>query len=150
MTGTKKKQISGKNGIFPPLLMINISLPLAPPPPEVSVTSPPETLAGSLLSLTCNVSVVELLVMEPSVEWLGSNGSPISSDGNPSVSSRMVVSGTLSTRVVEFSLLQTSHGGQYSCLAKLTIPNITPLNSTANTDVIIQSELTVSNYHIYP
>ena len=119
-----------------------MSLHPALPNPDVSVTLPPVTLAGSPLSLTCNVSVVEFLVMKPSVEWLGPNDSPISSDGNPSVIARPFVSGTLATYVVQFSSLRTSHVGQYSCHANLTIPNITSLSNMAITNVTVQSELT--------
>ena len=122
--------------------MINMLLHLALPAPDV-VTSPPVMVAGIPLSLTCNVTVVEFLVIEPYIEWLGPDGSSISSDGNPSVTTSPILNGTLSTLIVEFSSLQTSHGGQYSCYASFRIPNTSPLNNMAVTTVTVQSEFSV-------
>ena len=89
----------------------------------MSVSSPPVTEAGEPLSLTCTVTVVEYLIVSPQVEWIPPDGSVISSDGNPSVGGALVVSGTLTTRNITFSSLQTSHAGRYTCWAYLNVPH---------------------------
>ena len=101
------------------------------------VSSPPVTEAGQPLSLTCTVTVVEYLIVRLQVEWIPPDGSVISTDGNPSVGGAPVVSGTLSTRNITFSSLQTSHAGQYTCWAYLNIPNFAQSfnNSAINSDV---------------
>ena len=104
------------------------------PLPVVSVSSPPVTEAGQRLSLTCTVTVVEYLIVSPQVEWIPPDGSVIISDGNPSVGGAPVVSGTLSTRNITFTSLQTSHAGQYTCWASLIVLNLA--QSFNNSDTI--------------
>ena len=124
--------------VFCPLLEL--------PPPVVSVSSPPVTEAGQPLFLTCTVTVVEYLIVSPQVEWIPPDGSVISTDGNPSVGGAPVVSGTLSTRNITFSSLQTSHAGRYTCWAYLNIPNLAQsFNNSANNYVRVQCKLFYSN-----
>ena len=105
----------------------------------MSVSSPPVTEAGEPLSLTCTVTVVEYLIVSPQVEWIPPDGSVISSDGNPSVGGALVVSGTLSTRNITFSSLQTSHAGRYTCWAYLNVPHLAQsFNNSDNNSVRVQ------------
>ena len=101
--------------------------------PVVSVSSPPVTEAGQPLSLTCTVTILEYLIVSPQVEWMPPDGSVISTDGNPSSGQAAVVSGTVSTRNITFSPLQTSHAGRYTCWAYLIVPNLSQsFNNSAN------------------
>ena len=117
--------------VFCPLL----ELPL----PIVLVSSPPVTEAGQPLSLTCNVTIVEYLIVSPQVNWISPDGFVISTDGNPSVGGAPLVSGTLSTRNITFSSLHTSHAGQYTCWAYLNVPNLAQsFNNSATSFVRVQ------------
>ena len=108
----------------------------------MSVSSPPVTEAGQSLTLTCNVTVVEYLIVDPQVEWIQRDGSTISGVSvNPSTGEGPVVTGTLSTRDVNFAPLRTSHAGQYTCWASVNIVDIPRLfNSSIDTTVVVQSK----------
>ena len=118
--------------VFCPLLELPLLI--------VSVASPPVTGAGQPLSLTCTVTVVEYLIVSPQIEWIPPDGSVISSDGNTSVGeAAVVVSGTLSTRNITFSSLQTSHAGRYTCWVYLNVPNLSQsFNNSANNFVRVK------------
>ena len=129
--------------------MIRVSLPsslLDLPPPGVSVASPPVTMAGSSLTLTCTVSVIENLVIEPAITWLGLDDSPISSEGNVLVCVQPDVSGTLSNCVLNFTSLSTSQAGQYHCSASLAIPNGPQINGVANSIIRVLCKFLMSLY----
>ena len=114
------------------------------PLPLTSISSPPVTEAGQSLSLTCNVSVVEHLVVSPQVIWMQPSGSIVGS-GNPSTGSDPLVPGTISTHSIYFTPLQTSHGGQYTCEASITIPSLPlSLNTSATSLVLVQSKFILS------
>ena len=100
------------------------------------VSSPPVIEAGQPLSLTCSVTVVEYLIVRPQVEWIPPDGSVISSDGNPSAGEAPLVSGTVSTRNITFSSLQTSHAGPYTCWAYVIVPNLTQSFNNSNSSSI--------------
>ena len=60
--------------------------------------------------------------------------------GNPSIGSTEV-SGVNSTLELMFSMLRTSHGGDYTCVATISIPYInTNVNQETSESVIVQSE----------
>ena len=108
----------------------------------MSVSSPPVTEAGQPLTLTCTVTVVEYLIVNPQVEWIQRDGFTISGvNDNPSTGEGPVVTGTLSTRDVNFVPLRTSHAGRYSCWASVNITDIPQLfNSSNDTTVVVQSK----------
>ena len=110
----------------------------------MSISSPPVTEAGQSLSLTCNASVVEHLVVSPQVVWMQPSGSIVGS-GNPSTGSDPVVHGTISTHSIYFTPLQTSHGGRYTCWASIHIPSLPLLlNINATSLVLVQSKYFMS------
>ena len=73
--------------------------------------------AGDDLILTCTVTVVEYLTVEPTVEWSGGSvGS-----GNGVMVGDTTHSGVMSTRTLTFSPLCPSHQGEYFCQATINI-----------------------------
>lgn len=98
---------------------------------------------GQSLRIRCLVSeAVSGLPTRPVLQWLNNDGSDIvvgngiSLDGPNSQS-------TLTTLVLMFSALRTSHAGRYICQGSLTSPALSsPLVKTADYNVSIQSELT--------
>ncbi len=120
-------------------------LPTDLPRPEVMIdgdTSP--TTAGSTRTLSCVASVVEGLVVNPSVTWMYSDGSVVLSGERIIVGSPEVM-GNTTTLTLTFSPLLTSHGGEYVCLASITIKEVSieDLNSTADVDVTVNGKLSL-------
>ena len=97
--------------------------------------------AGEVYTLSCTASVVEKLVLVPTIQWEYSNGSAVEG-GSTFTLSDVVTSGNTTTRNLTFSPLQTSHGGKYTCRAIINIPSISisGLNSSKSTDVVVQSK----------
>ena len=98
------------------LLFLPPALPALVP---VILPSPASATAGEVVELSCSVPVVEHLVQSPTLDWSGG------SVGQPgvAVTDLTTLSGTI-WRNISFSLLKTSHGGQYICQAGLSIPAI--------------------------
>ena len=117
----------------PIYILLQILLFVAPPPPNVTVSSPPVTEAGQPLSLTCTATVTPHLAMHPLLEWVGPN-SPLYSIMDP------VRSGETFSRTLVFSPLRTSHGGQYSCRATINITDIPAESSMDTVNVTVQSK----------
>ena len=94
--------------------------------------------AGESYTLTCTVEVVEGLVVRPDVEWLDPDNNTITNGGDITVGSQET-SGTITT--LTFNPLHTSHGGEYTCRAKITIEDISvDVTSRESFDVIVQSK----------
>ena len=95
--------------------------------------------AGQAHILTCTATVVENLVVEPTLEWLDTDRHVVG-DNDISVGSS-VTTGTNTTLTLTFDPLHTSHGGRYTCRARINIPAISFSNSNeANSDVNVQSK----------
>ena len=94
-------------------------------------------IAGENYTLSCTVTVMEGLTEDTiiSTSWTNSRGDLISSDIEQ-------VSEVNTTSTLEFSPLQTSHGGSYTCNASIDISAISSLRRNSGSfDIIIQSEL---------
>ena len=82
--------------------------------------SPPEiAIAGEAFSLTCTVTLAEgdSLIGDPNVQWIGPDGVSFNSDTQQVMTSDSTVA-YVST--LEFTPVQMSHGGQYTCQANST------------------------------
>ncbi len=125
------------------LLNVIHVLPTELPRPEVKIdgdTSP--ATAGSTRTLSCVTSVVEGLVVNPSVVWMYSDGNVVLSGDEITVGSPEVM-GNTTTLTLTFSPLLTSHGGEYVCLASITIKEVSieDLSSTAAVTVTVNCKL---------
>ena len=114
----------------PIYILLQILLFVAPPPPTVTVSSPPVTEAGQPLSLTCTATVIPHLAMDPLLEWVGPNDSIMDPVG----------SGETFSRTLVFSPLRTSHGAQYSCRVTINITDIPVVVSVDTVNVTVQSK----------
>ena len=110
------------------------------PAPQVTVTPSGSSTAGSPYTLTCTVMVVNGLVVVPQVMWLKNGGSVVV--GNGISVTPGVVSANTTTLTLQFNPLHTSDGGQYSCIANVSLPvvSITSLYSTTSYTTIVQSK----------
>ena len=135
-----------KHETSPLILTPSLSSP-ALPPPVVTTSSYGSTIAGSVYSLVCIVKVVDGLVVGPDVVWM-KNGGVVVNRTNTTLT--RTVSGGHSTLNLTFNPLLTSHGGQYTCVATISVPqlslNIT--NSSAVT-VSVQSEFDKNSMSYY-
>ena len=78
----------------------------------------------------------------PTLHWMDGGGSTITA-GNPSTGSTGV-NGVESTLDLMFSMLRTSHGGNYTCIATISIPDINVnVEEDMSESVIVQSESNV-------
>ena len=112
------------------------------PAPQVTITPSGSSTAGSSYTLTCTVMVVNGLVVVPQVMWLKNGTSVVR--GN--VTSGIVAANT-TTLTLQFSPLHTSNGGQYSCIANVSIPiiSITNLYNTSVSSLTVQSKFVPSH-----
>ena len=114
-----------------PLILTPLSSP-ALPPPVVTTSSYGSTIAGSVYSLVCIVKVVDGLVVVPGVVWMKDGGVLV--NGTNTTLTR-TVSGGNSTLNLTFNPLLTSHGGQYTCVANISIPIISLYNVSNQSSV---------------
>ena len=103
-----------------------IVYPLALPPPNVSISSSGDSIAGEEYSLECSTSVVDGLVVLPDLKIVGPN-------------STMSLMNT-SSLVYMFSSLRTSDGGLYTCTATVNITGVTFHQSPTTETIIVASE----------
>ena len=86
----------------------------------MTIPGPSVVIAGEHLQLTCTVTVVEYLTVEPTVQWSGGSvGS-----GNGVMVGDTTHSGVMSMKTLTFSPLRTSHRALYTCQADINIPSI--------------------------
>ena len=106
--------------------------------------------AGERSAVTCTVTVVEGLIVNPSVVWLYANGSEIITGGEVTVGNPDVT-GRVTTLNLIFSPLHTSHGGEYTCRASVNIPeiDIADLHNTDDTNVTVTGKLCCCNLMMY-
>ena len=130
-----------------PLILTPLSSP-ALPPPVVTTSSYGSTIAGSVYSLVCMVKVVDRLEVVPVVVWRKGGGVLLVNGINTTLT--RTVSGGNSTLNLTFNPLLTSHGGQYTCDATISVPQLSlnVTNSSAVT-VSVQSEFDKSSMSYY-
>ncbi len=92
-------------------------------PPTVTISPPEIPVAGESFSLTCTVTLAEgdSLIGDPVVQWLGPDGGSIISE-----TQHVMTSDSTKTYIstLEFTPVQTSHGGQYTCQATFSTGTI--------------------------
>ena len=115
------------------------SLP-ALPAPQVIITPSGTSTAGSPYNLTCTVMVVNGLVVVPQAMWFKDVTSV--AVGNSISFASGVVSANTTTLTLQFNPLYTSNGGQYSCIANVSLPviSITSLYTTSLYNTTVQSK----------
>ena len=93
--------------------------------------------AGEDLVLTCTVTVVEHLTVQPTVQWSGGSvgsGASVTQD-------ETTPNGVTSMRTLTFSPLSTSHGAEYTCQVGISIPSISVTSSGSDSRaVMVQSK----------
>ena len=119
-------------------MCVNSPRIIALPPPAVMVDYNGTMSIGSFLTLSCEVQVVEGLIVQPDIVWTKravSNGG-----GNIIISVGAVR--TDNTLTLTFNKLNTSDAGEYTCTAavNVSIINLSVTNSS-KFDIKIQSEL---------
>ena len=105
----------------------------------VTTSSYGSSIAGSVYSLVCTVKVVDGLVVVPDVVWM-KDGRVVVNGTNTNLT--RTVSGGNTTLNLTFYPLLTSHGGQYTCVATISLPQLS-LNVTNSSavNVLVQSVL---------
>eukprot|EP00731_Ephydatia_muelleri_P018727 Em0011g767a len=127
--------------------LANISLNVqALPPPVVTASSYGSTIAGSVYSLVCTVKVIDGLVVVPDVMWM-KDGRVIVNGTNTTLT--RTVSGGNSTLYLTFNPLLTSHGGQYICVAAISVPQLS-LSVTNSSTVTVSVQIPVPNVTLSP
>ncbi|KAL5486725.1 hypothetical protein EMCRGX_G019242 [Ephydatia muelleri] len=125
----------------------NISLSVqALPPPVVTTSSYVSSIAGSVYSLVCTVKVVDGLVVVPDVVWM-KDGRVLVNGTNTTLT--RTVSGGNSTLNLTFNPLLTSHGGQYTCVATISVPQLS-LSITNSSAVTVSVQIPVPSVTLSP
>ena len=85
--------------------------------PTVSITTSESNIAGNMYSLLCSVSVV---FGTPNITWFDNNGMEVI-DGSGITQNLTMISDTEQTYELQFNPLMYTHGGEYACVANLTV-----------------------------
>ena len=101
----------------------------------IDIHSSGASTAGQAHTLTCTATVVENLVVEPTLEWLDTDTNVVG--GNSITVGPPVTTGTNTTLTLTFNPLLTSHGGRYTCRVSINISAISLSNSNEMSDVVV-------------
>ena len=117
------------------------------PPPVVTTSSYGSSIAGSVYSLVCMVKVVDGLVVVSDVVWMKDGG--ILLNGTNATLTR-TVSGGNNTLNLTFNSLLTSHGGQYICVATISVPQLSlNITNSSAVSVSVQSKFNNVTFKFY-
>ena len=101
----------------------------------IDIHSSGASTAGQAYTLTCTATVAENLVVEPTLEWLDTDRNVV---GGDDITVRSpITTGTNTTLTLAFNPLYTSHGGRYTCRARINIPVISLSNNSETSDVVV-------------
>ena len=75
-------------------------------------------MAGTMVSLTCTVTLLDLLRGTPIISWMRPDGTEIE---NETITDVTVTQITPQTGILTFSPLHTDYGGEYTCRASVDI-----------------------------
>ena len=119
-------------------MCVNFPHIIALPPPAVMVHYNGTMSIGSFLTISCEVQVVEGLIVQPDIVWTEravSNGG-----GNSNISVGAVrIDNTLT---LTFNELNTSDAGEYTCTAAVNVSVINLIvTNSSKLDIRTQSEL---------
>ena len=105
---------------------------------NVSTSSEGTGVAGQRYVISCSVTQQDALSVVPEITWRNPDGMELSGQTNRTNAE----STTIYSASLEFDPLQTSHSGVYMCLVSLITSSTLslPLNSTATSTIIVQSE----------
>ena len=107
--------------------IILLPSPSALPNPTVVITPPASTQAGHNTTLICSVTVVEGLVISPTVKWFKSDGNNIMEVTNTTWRTQQLVTvGANTTLTLLLEPTQYSDGGLYTCMAKTDLRRYKP------------------------
>ncbi|CAI8020956.1 hypothetical protein GBAR_LOCUS12479 [Geodia barretti] len=94
--------------------------------PDVMVTMPEEAIYSKPFQATCRASlqprVAPYLTQYLTVEWMGAEGEYLTSGGAVTIEKQQTFS-TAATKDLVFNPLNMTHGGNYSCEAKVVLPD---------------------------
>ena len=118
------------------------------PVPLTTIEDAGSNTAGQSYTLTCMATLVEGLSITPDIQWMGPNGSYIVGDGSITISDLELVEGVVASRSLTFSVLLTSHGGEYTCRANLSLPGSSAQHVASNEtfNVTVQSKPSQYSY----
>ena len=79
---------------------------------------------GVSFTLHCRVTIPRGITTEPQIAWLSPEGNILSSEGDITVGNQPIIGNPsrLTTYTIQFSPLNVSHAGTYTCLVNLTSP----------------------------
>ena len=107
----------------------------------MSVGSTGTSVAGNTLTLTCTATLLQPLTNTPSIQWVGPDGRRIENGAGVTVSDPIPLNASSMMVSVTYSPLRTSHGGEYRCVADVTIPQASlSITSSSALDITVQSE----------
>ena len=110
-----------------------------------SVSSEGSSVAGQSLVLTCSVTKVENITGNVDIQWIGPDGSEVTTGGSVTVGAP-TTSGADTRLSLQFATLYTSDSGQYTCRGDLVSSNSTYTVLTMQ-DVIVQGILYLVMIH---
>ena len=91
--------------------------------------------------LTCTVTLLQPLTNTPYIQWVWPNGMRIENGTGVAVSNPTPLNASSMMVSVTYSPLRTSHGGEYRCVADVTMPQASlSITSSSALNITVQSE----------
>ena len=112
------------------------SLYTEPVPTSVVITDFGVSEGGQEYNLTCQVTVVEGLTVEPAVDWFQGATPITASDGNYLLS-EAETQGTVTYRTLTFRLQRTSLAGMYECRGKVVVSSVGISNAINSSSFLV-------------
>lgn len=93
-------------------------------PPDIEIFMDGTSSVEASFTLLCSVTLPSGITTEPQISWLSSEGDILTSEGDVTVGYQSIIGNPsrLTTYIIQFSPLGTSHAGMYTCLVTLTSP----------------------------
>ncbi len=138
-TDTESITVEGESLKYTEINTLILYLFTALPDPVVTIMSSPSLpiLAGTSLTLTCTVDMVDFLAVEPVLVWTRVDG--------------QTLTGSLSglTNTLSFDPVVTSNADQYTCTATVNVPVVNIIDRTGNNtvDLNVDSEYAYTHKH---
>ena len=117
------------------MLYISSSITGLPNPIVNIITSGNQSLGGTY-NITCIVSVVDRLIVNPTIDWRKNSLINSNNEGDTLSVTPTVIGNNAQSLI--FSSLNTSDAGQYTCQATTTVPNIATTTANSNRSIQIQ------------
>ena len=104
---------------------------IALPPMGLSISAVGSTEVGQSLYITCTVTVVERLVVQPTVMWTKMNDVSMGDINDLNIPNVTVIEGGVTNVTIQLEPVKFEHRGIYYCMGMLNITGINDIRENS-------------------